>query len=119
MGLDFFSQSLDSSEFFFVFPPVSLALNTLRFLESQKVQGIFIIQIWPTSLWFNDDGIHCYQWVQKMFLIRPNFRRNINSPSCFAEFVTYDYAALHFNFSKLKLGGRVIRDRSHFLLGGF
>ena len=49
MGIDFFSQSLDSSEFFFVFPPVSLALSTLQFLESQKVQGIFIIPIWPLS----------------------------------------------------------------------
>ena len=120
-GVDLFSQSLDCSEFYYVFPPVSLALTTLRFLESQKVQGVFIIPIWPTSVWFNqffNDGVHCYQWVQKMFLFRPNFRPNINSPSCFAEFVTFDCAALHFDFSTSRLGERVIRSKSHCLLGG-
>ena len=61
LGVDLFSQSLDCSEFFYVFPPVSLALTTLRFLESQKVQGVFIIPIWPTSVWFNqffNNGVH-------------------------------------------------------------
>ena len=43
LGVDFFSQSLDKTEFYFVFPPVSMAVSTLRFLESQKVEGIFII----------------------------------------------------------------------------
>ena len=76
MGTDFFSQSLDSSEFFFGLPLVSMAISSLQFLESQKVQGIFIIPIWPSSSWFNeffDDGTHSYQCVQKLFVFRTNF----------------------------------------------
>ena len=42
-GVDLFSQSLDCSEFYFVFPPVSMALQVLRFLESQKTKGLFIL----------------------------------------------------------------------------
>ena len=42
-GIDPFSQSLDYSEFYSVFPPVSLAL---------QVKGVFIIPLWPTSVWF-------------------------------------------------------------------
>ena len=50
LGVDFFSQSLDKNEFYFIFPPVSMAVSTLSFLESQKVEGILIIPIiWPTS----------------------------------------------------------------------
>ena len=60
-GIDFFSQSLDCREFYFVFPPVSLAIQVLRFSESQKSQGVFIIPLWPTSVWYNSlffDGNH-------------------------------------------------------------
>ena len=49
-GIGLFSQSLDYSEFYYVFPPISLALTVLRFLESQKVKGVFIIPLWPTSV---------------------------------------------------------------------
>ena len=99
----------------------SLSLQVLRFLDSQKVKGVFIIPLWPTSVWFNKkihNRVHCFQWVQKMVLFRPNFKPNINSPSCFAEFVTFDCAALNFDFSKSSLGERVIKSRSHCLLGG-
>ena len=120
-GVDLFSQSLDYGEFYFVFPPVSLALQVLRFLDSQKVKGVFIIPLWPTSVWFNSifyDGVHCFEWVKKLVLFRPNFKPNINSPSCFAEIVTFDCASLHFDFLESSLGERVITNRSHCLLGG-
>ena len=99
LGIDFLFQSLDSSEFFYVFPPVSMALSTIRFLESQNIEGILIIPIWPSSSWYNTFfGSHCYQLVQKLFVFRPNLVPNINSPSCLTNIVTYDAAALHFNF---------------------
>ena len=107
--------------FFFVFPPVSMAVSTLRFLESQKVEGIFIIPIWPTSSWFHsffEDGSHCYQWVQKLVVFWPNFIPNIHSPSCFAPIVTFEAAAMHFNFKRLKLGGKIVVDKSLCIHGG-
>ena len=120
-GIDIFSQSLDCAEFFFVFPPVSLGVQVLRFLESQKCKGLFIIPLWPTSVWFNAlffDGRHCYNWVQKLLIFTPNFKFNVNSPSCFAEFVTFTCAAMHFDFSKTKMGERVVTSRDLCLLGG-
>ena len=65
------SQFLDQHEFYLVFPPVSMAVSTLRFFE-----GIFIIPLWPTSSWFNtifEDGAHCSQWVQKLLKIEQDF----------------------------------------------
>ena len=120
-GVDIFSQSLDCEEFFFVFPPVSLGVQVLRFLESQKCKGLFIIPLWPTSVWFNAlfyDGRHCYNWVQKLLFFSPNFKFNVNSPSCFAEYVTFSCAALQFDFSEVKLGERVVTSRDLCLLGG-
>ena len=52
-GVDLFSQSLDYEEFYFVFLPVSLTLQVWRFLDSQQVKWVFIIPLWPTSVWFN------------------------------------------------------------------
>ena len=120
-GVDIFSQSLDCEEFFFVFPPVSLGVQVLRFLESQKCKGLFIIPLWPTSVWFNAlfyDGRHCYNWVQKLLFFSPNFKINVNSPSCFAEYVTFSCAAMQFDFSETKLGERVVTSRDLCLLGG-
>ena len=120
-GIDLFSQSLDYGEFYFVFPPVSLAIQVLRFLESQKVKGVFIIPLWPTSVWYNSiffDGAHCFDWVKKLLVFRPNFKFNIHSPSCFAENVTFSCAALHFDFSQSSLGERVVTNRNLCLLGG-
>ena len=120
-GVDIFSQSLDCAQFFFVFPPVSLGLQVLRFLESQKCKGLFIIPLWPTSNWFNAffyDGRHCYNWVRKLLVFSPNFKVNLNNPSCFAEFVTFSCAALQFDFSVVKLGERVVTSRDLCLLGG-
>ena len=120
-GVDLFSQSLDCAEFYFVFPPVSMALQVLRFLESQKTKGLFILPLWSTSNWFNAfffDGSHCYNWVRKLLVFHPNFKINLNSPSCFAEFVTFTCAALEFDFSVVKLGGKVVTSRDLCLLGG-
>ena len=67
---------------------------------SQKVKGICIIPIWPTSSWFNtifEDGSHCYQWVQKLVVFEPSFVPSINSPSCFDPIVTYMPSAMHFS----------------------
>ena len=121
MELTFLSQSLDCREFYFVFPPVSLAIQVLRFLELHKSHDIFIIPLWPTSVWFNSlffDGRHCYDWAQKLLVFTTNFKFNIHSPSCFAEHVTFSCAALHFDFSKSKLGERVVTSRDLCLLGG-
>ena len=120
-GVDLFSQSLDCSEFYYVFPPVSMALQVLRFLESQKAKGIFILPLWSTSNWYNSfffDGCHCYSWVSKLVVFHPNFKINLNSPSCFAEFVTFTCAALEFDFSVNKLGGKVVTSKDFCLLGG-
>ena len=114
------SCGIDYSEFYFVFPPVSLALQVLRFSNSQKVKCVFII-LWPTGVWFNSffyDGVHCFEWVKKLVLFCPNFKPNINSPSYFAEIVTFDCASLHFDFYESSLGERVITNRSQCLLGG-
>ena len=107
-GVDFFSQKLDYSEFFYLFPPVSICVNVARHLASQEAKGILIIPIWPTSVWFNfffNDGAHCSFWVQKLFVFSPKFIPNLNSPSCFAESVTFQAAALQFDFKKFKLQG--------------
>ena len=87
-----------------MFPPVSLGVQVLRFLESQKCKGLFIIPLRPTSVWFN--------------VFTPNFKMNVNSPSCFAEIVTFSCAAMHFDFSKTKMGERVVISRVLCLLGG-
>ena len=116
-GIDLFSQSLDCEEFYFVFPPVSLAIQVLRFLESQKSQGVFIIPLWPTSVWYNSiffDGAHCFDWVQKLLVFTPKFKFT----SCFAEHVTFSWAALHFDFRKSSLGERDVTSRDLCLLGG-
>ena len=105
-GVDFFSQKLDYSEFFYLFPPVSLCVNVTRYLASQEARGILIIPLWPFSVWFNfffSDGAHCSSWVQKMFVFSPNFIPNLNSPSCFAEVVTFQAVALQFDFRKVQL----------------
>ena len=115
-GIDLFCE-----EFYFVFPPVSLAIQILRFLESQKSQGVFIIPLWPTSVWYNSlffDGTHCFDWVRKLLVFTPNFKFNIHSPSCFAEHVTFSCAALHFNFQKSKLVERVVTSKDLCLFGG-
>ena len=53
LGVDLFCQTLDYSEFYFVFPPISLGVNVLKFLAYQQARGIFIIPIWSKSVWFN------------------------------------------------------------------
>ena len=38
-GVDFFSQKLDYSEFFYLFPPVSLCVKVIRFWLLRKQEG--------------------------------------------------------------------------------
>ena len=106
LGVDLFSQTLDYYEFYFVFPPISFGVNVLKFLASQQARGIFIIPVWSKSIWFNfifPDGRHCAHWVSKMLIFSPNFEPNLNSSTCFSDFVTYKMAALEFDFKKYSL----------------
>ena len=107
LRVDIFCQTLCDTEFYYVFPPVGLGVKVLKFLASQKVKGIFLIPIWSKSNWFNfffEDGRHCSEWVVKMHTFSPNFCYNISTSSCFSEFVSYEMAALEFNFEKFCLG---------------
>lgn len=121
VGVDIFAQSLDYSEFYFVFPPVSLCVKVLKFFAKQQVRGILILPLWPSAVWFNfffPDGAHCAQWVGKIVIFQPSYTSLLDSPSCFSECVGFKAIALQFDFRKSDLVALPKLSSDFCLLGG-
>ena len=52
-GVNFFHHTLSVEEHYFIFPPLYLAINTIKHLALYKAKGVIIVPIWPTSSWLN------------------------------------------------------------------
>ena len=102
-GVNFFAQSLKFSELFFVFPPVGLAVSTIKRWALFNCLGVLILPFWKRSTSYNfffPDGHHAVSWIVKMIILNPTFVSGIYVGPCFMVVKDYDTVAVSFHFQK-------------------
>ena len=120
-GVNFFAQTLNSSEFFFVFPPVGLAVSAIKHLALFNCKGVLILPVWKKSPWYNfffPDGHHAVSWIIKMIILNPTFISGIYVGPCFTGVKDYDTVAVSFDFHRHYLNFDPKLDKSHCLTRG-
>ena len=71
-----FAQTLNSSEYLFVFHPFGLAVSAIKHLSLFNCKGVLILPVWKRSPWYNfffPDGHHAVSWIVKMIILKPTF----------------------------------------------
>ena len=75
-GVDFFMQTLKPSEFYWLFPPISMVCQAIEHLAIHKARGVVLVPVWPRSSFFSyffPDGMHVARWAVKCLWVRPYF----------------------------------------------
>ena len=75
-GVDFFMQTLKMSEFYWLFPPISMLCQAVEHLAVHKAKGVILVPVWPRSSFFTfffPDGMHLASWVVRCLWVRPYY----------------------------------------------
>ena len=75
-GVNFFAQTLFTSEIFWICPPVKLIIHVLKHLSScPHVPGILIVPLWKSADFFTHifQGSHLHQIISEVYAIKAKF----------------------------------------------
>ena len=74
-GRNFFAQILDSSTYYYCFPPPSLIHSTILHFLKYQARGLLLVPVWlGSSFWtlITPDGVHLACWCASFLKFRPS-----------------------------------------------
>ena len=74
-GRNFFSQHLDTTTYYYCFPPPSFLHSVLLHFLKFECRGLLLVPVWPASSFWTliaPDGVHLARWAVSHLKFRPS-----------------------------------------------